>query len=193
MKKNESKFMFLSIALLLFFTMGYYIFINRGKFINPNRINNFEACIDAGYAVRESYPRQCSAPDGKIFAEDIGNEFRKWDVIKIANPRPNQEIKSPLTIKGEAKGPWFFEAQFPIKLLDGNKKIIATAVVHAQEDWMTDEFVTFETVLDFEKPSTKKRTLVLEKSNPSGLNQNADQLEVPVVFADDFFEIFDVL
>lgn len=30
-------------------------------------INSFEECIDAGYPVLESYPRQCRTPDGKMF------------------------------------------------------------------------------------------------------------------------------
>lgn len=190
MRKNKYKFILSGIALLIFLTTAYF-FLSKEDKVNPNKVNNFETCVNAGYEIRESYPRQCSIPNGKIFAEDIGNEFRKWDIIKIFNPRPNQEISSPLMIKGEAKGSWFFEAQFPIKLLDGNKKVIATSTAHTKDDWMTEEFVSFEAVLEFEKPSTKKGTLVLGKNNPSGLAQNAEQLEVPVIFANDLLEIFD--
>ena len=38
------------------------------------------------------------------------------DQIKVTKPQPNQMVESPLTIEGEARGTWFFEATFPIKL-----------------------------------------------------------------------------
>jgi hypothetical protein len=34
-------------------------------------IVDFESCAAAGYAVSESYPRQCRAPDGRIFMENV--------------------------------------------------------------------------------------------------------------------------
>ncbi|HOX10857.1 MAG TPA: Gmad2 immunoglobulin-like domain-containing protein [Candidatus Moranbacteria bacterium] len=190
---NKNKFKLIAVILLFVMVGCFFVLNKKVKIINPNRVNSFEACVDAGYPVQESFPRQCTTPSGKNFVEDIGNEFRKWDVIKIASPRPNQEIQSPLTIEGSAKGAWFFEAQFPIKLLDGNKKVIATSEAYAQGDWMTEDFVSFNAVIEFEKPKTKKGTLILGKDNPSGLAQNNDELIVPVSFADDPFEIFDIL
>ena len=46
-------------------------------------------------------------------APPIGNELEKADMIRVDAPRPNQVIQSPLTVKGEARGAWFFEASFP--------------------------------------------------------------------------------
>ena len=34
-------------------------------------IDSFEDCLDAGYAIMESYPRQCRTMDGKNFVEEI--------------------------------------------------------------------------------------------------------------------------
>ena len=39
-------------------------------------VNNFEECAAAGYPVLESYPRQCSAPGGKVFVEVLIEERR---------------------------------------------------------------------------------------------------------------------
>ncbi|MBI3231680.1 MAG: hypothetical protein HYZ51_01200 [Candidatus Doudnabacteria bacterium] len=39
----------------------------------PN-ISSFENCVKAGYAVLESYPRQCSLPDGRFFVESLIEE-----------------------------------------------------------------------------------------------------------------------
>ncbi len=34
-------------------------------------ITSFADCASAGYPVAESYPRQCSTPDGRTFSEDV--------------------------------------------------------------------------------------------------------------------------
>ncbi|MEX0622179.1 MAG: Gmad2 immunoglobulin-like domain-containing protein [Candidatus Woykebacteria bacterium] len=145
-------------------------------------VSNFDECAAAGYSVLESYPARCVTPDGKSFTQDIGNELEKRDLIKIENPRPNATIKSPLTIKGKARGSWFFEASFPIKIYDGNGKLLGTAAAQAQGEWMSSEFVDFIATLEFEKPKTSKGELILEKDNPSGLDENDDQLKIPVTF-----------
>ncbi|MFA5087369.1 MAG: Gmad2 immunoglobulin-like domain-containing protein [Candidatus Paceibacterota bacterium] len=141
-------------------------------------VNSFEECVAAGYPVMESYPRKCQK-----FIEDIGNVNEKADLIRINSPRPNDLVKSPLVIKGEARGNWFFEASFPIKIFDANGKQLGIAVAQAKSDWMTANFVPYEAALEFEAPVTAKGILVLEKDNPSGLPQNADQLTIPVYFS----------
>jgi hypothetical protein len=35
------------------------------------RIESFEDCIEAGYPIMESYPRQCLVPDGRTFVEEV--------------------------------------------------------------------------------------------------------------------------
>ncbi|MDP3985905.1 MAG: Gmad2 immunoglobulin-like domain-containing protein, partial [Candidatus Veblenbacteria bacterium] len=124
----------------------------------------------------------CAVPGGASFTEYIGNEMEKQDLIRVENPRPNQVIASPLTERGEARGTWYFEASFPVRLLDANGTELAVAPAQAQGDWMTTEFVPFEVVLSFSPPATPTGVLVLEKDNPSGLPENADSLLVPVRF-----------
>ncbi|MCJ7786739.1 GerMN domain-containing protein, partial [Patescibacteria group bacterium] len=77
---------------------------------------------------------------------------------------------------------WFFEASFPIKLVDEKGNELGIAIAQAQSDWMTEDFVPFEAELHFELPVTEKGTLILEKDNPSGLLENADELRIPVKF-----------
>jgi len=146
-------------------------------------IQNFEDCVEAGNVVMESYPRQCKTEDGRIFTEDIGNELEKMDLIRLDNPRPNQEIESPVLVQGEAKGYWFFEGDFPVVLVDWDGRIIGQGIAQAQSDWMTEDFVPFEVSLEFEKPEYSNRgALILQKDNPSGLPENDDALEVPIIF-----------
>ncbi|MBL7053145.1 MAG: hypothetical protein ISS02_00570 [Candidatus Portnoybacteria bacterium] len=147
------------------------------------QIEGFFDCLEAGYPIMESYPRQCRISNDKLFVENIGNELEKMDLIRIDNPRPNQVIGSPLIIEGEAKGSWFFEGDFPVILTNWDGLIIAEGYATAQSDWMTDEFVRFKAEIEFEKPGLYNRgSLILRKDNPSGLAENDDALEIPIFF-----------
>lgn len=164
-------------AILLIVAVLLYCYGNRVP-----TVSTFSECAEVGYPVMESYPRQCKAPDGTVFREDIGNELEKDNFIRIAEPRPNSIIASPLTIKGVARGNWFFEASFPVRLFDGNGGQIAHGVAQAKSDWMTEDFVPFELMLQFVSPTTTNGTLLLDKDNPSGLPENIDALRIPVRF-----------
>ncbi|HEY4499776.1 MAG TPA: Gmad2 immunoglobulin-like domain-containing protein [Candidatus Paceibacterota bacterium] len=106
----------------------------------------------------------------------------KENLIQLTSPKPNEIITSPLLVQGKARGYWFFEASFPVKLLDENSQQITIGIAQAQGEWMTEDFVPFKTILTFVKPTTKKGWLVLEKDNPSGLPEHNDELKIPVVF-----------
>ncbi|MFA5841902.1 MAG: Gmad2 immunoglobulin-like domain-containing protein [Candidatus Paceibacterota bacterium] len=147
-------------------------------------VAGFEECVAAGNPVMESYPRQCRSGGG-TFTENIGNEFEKSDLIRVDFPRPNQIVKSPLIVAGEARGNWFFEASFPVVLTDWDGLIIAQGIATAKRDWMTTEFVPFEAELVFsaDKDAYSNRgALILRKDNPSGLPENDDALEIPILF-----------
>ncbi len=106
------------------------------------------------------------------------------DFVRLENPLPHDRdyITSPLVVRGSARGNWFFEASFPIHLLDGNGKEIAVAVAQAQGEWMTTEYVPFEAILIFESPATEDGTLILEKDNPSELPEHDDDFRIPIRF-----------
>ena len=114
--------------------------------------------------------------------EETENIPDKSELIRLDTPQPNETITSPLTVKGEARGYWFFEADFPVKLLNAKGEVIAIAIAQAKSDWMTEDFVPFEATLEFQSPGSEKGTLVLEKDNPSDLPENADELIIPVTF-----------
>ena len=168
----------IAMLVVVWFTVRFII-RDESQYI----IQNFMDCIQAGYPAMESYPRRCQDDKGNVFTEDIGNELEKIDLIRIDNPRPNQAITSPLIIEGQARGFWFFEADFPIKLLDENNQEITIGHATAQDEWMTEDFVQFKAELNFTSPGTGQQgTLILEKDNPSDLPENDDQLRVPVLF-----------
>jgi hypothetical protein len=171
------------LAILIIIVLIVIVIVWKNIFIEkPLSVTNFEECLDLGYPILESYPRQCKAPNG-TFTEDIGNALEKQNLIRVSKPQPNEVIKSPFEITGEARGYWFFEASFPIKLTDENGKELDRTIAQAKSDWMTEDFVPFETTLEFQKPETNRGVLILEKDNPSDLPENADELRIPVRFS----------
>ncbi|MEK7635345.1 MAG: Gmad2 immunoglobulin-like domain-containing protein [Patescibacteria group bacterium] len=172
------------IVLLIVIIAGLVVWFSRmGKTKQTATVTNFEECVAAGNPVMESYPRQCRDGDNN-FTENIGNELDKSDLIRLDTPRPNQVVKSPLTISGQARGVWFFEASFPVFLVDWDGRIIAQGIATAEEDWMTENFVPFTAILEFtpdENVYSNRGALILRKDNPSGLPEHDDALEIPVL------------
>ncbi|KKT25010.1 MAG: hypothetical protein UW07_C0004G0009 [Candidatus Nomurabacteria bacterium GW2011_GWF2_43_8] len=115
----------------------------------------------------------------------IEYQTERGKTIRLYTPQANGTIKSPLVIKGEARGNWFFEASFPITLVDWDGLIIAESYATAEGDWMTTEFVPFTATLEFKKPTYKNNgALILQKDNPSGLPEHDDALEIPIFFSE---------
>jgi hypothetical protein len=104
-------------------------------------------------------------------------------LIRVTAPVSNAIVGSPVTVSGEARGNWYFEASFPIRVLDANGRELGVGVAQAQGDWMTTDFVPFSVKVNFSTPTTPTGTIVLEKDNPSGLPEHDAQVRVPVRFA----------
>ncbi|HUT21980.1 MAG TPA: DUF333 domain-containing protein [Candidatus Bipolaricaulota bacterium] len=54
------------------------------------KISDFDECADAGYAIMESYPRQCRTEDGRLFVEEINEDDNNLNAVGnnagLANP-----------------------------------------------------------------------------------------------------------
>ncbi len=116
---------------------------------------------------------------------DIANHIKeKNDKIVLESPLPLSKITSPVTIKGKARGFWFFEASFPIYIVNWDGLIIGEGIATADGEWMTTDFVPFTASINFnldKNTYSNKGALILKKDNPSGLPENDDALEIPVV------------
>lgn len=115
-------------------------------------------------------------------SELVAQSFAKSNLIRVKIPQPNDIIQSPFAIEGEARGTWFFEADFPIYLYDEDGAELGVAIAQAQSNWMTPDFVPFRATMQFKPPKEKSGTLVLKKNNPSGLPEYDDGLRIPVRF-----------
>ncbi|MFH1308395.1 MAG: Gmad2 immunoglobulin-like domain-containing protein [Patescibacteria group bacterium] len=113
--------------------------------------------------------------------DPCGENKQEQDIIVYLEE--NQVISSPLTVKGKARGTWFFEADFPVVLVNWDGLIIGQGIASTKENWMTEDFVEFEVSIDFEKPDYGKNGfLIFRKDNPSGLPEYDDSFEVFVLF-----------
>ena len=109
------------------------------------------------------------------------------DIIEVSSPKPNAKITSPVVVTGTARGSWYFEASFPISVVDWDGKIIGQGIAQAQSDWATSSFVAFKAVITFDTTEISNGTprtgaLILKKDNPSGLPSNDDSIEIPIIF-----------
>lgn len=148
---------------------------------DPVVVTSFEECAKYN-PVAASWPAQCYH-EGERFVQEIGNELEKTDLITIDTPRPLQKIESPLSITGKARGYWYFEASFPVTLVNEKGEVLVQHYAMAGDDWMTEAFVPFSTSIEFpQQDPGSKGLLILQKDNPSGLPEFDDQLEIPVTF-----------
>lgn len=121
----------------------------------------------------------------KFFPED-GNWTATEELIEVEEPSPYQEVLSPVTIKGNARGPWYFEGEFPVKLLNYEYQTIGKGSAKADGKWMTEDFVPFEITLNYKKPYVEDGFLVLSRSNASGLPEHDQWIIIPVIYGDQF-------
>ncbi len=100
--------------------------------------------------------------------------------VVLTSPKANAAVEKTFVVAGAAPGPWYFEASFPIKVLDKDGNVLVNTHADAQGDWMTTEQVTFTaniTITNYSGPAT----LVLMKDNPSGLPEHDDSIEIAIV------------
>jgi hypothetical protein len=104
----------------------------------------------------------------------------------ITSHLENGLVSSPTTITGFVPQDWMFEGVFPIKILDDNRKLIKQilATEKVPGSWTTNKQVEFTSDLRFTTTATNGY-IVLEKSNPSGLEDNSKAFEIMVSFSED--------
>lgn len=134
--------------------LGILVFILAGAFIF--------------FKVKHGHEPELLAP-GQTSSEIIVNNIKAGDVAT-----------SPLELSGQAKGSWYFEGSFPVKLLDSAGKVIASSQAIAQGDWMVEGFVEFKAKLEFDNALAGNYVLLFENDNPSGLPQNHKEFRLPV-------------
>ncbi len=101
--------------------------------------------------------------------------------VVVTSPKPNTTVDKTFVVSGQAPGNWFFEASFPLQVRDIEGNVLGRTHASAQGDWMTTEQVTFTSTVHIDATYTGPATLILLRDNPSGLPENDDAVEIPIV------------
>ncbi|RYY99195.1 MAG: hypothetical protein EOO11_05775 [Chitinophagaceae bacterium] len=101
-------------------------------------------------------------------------------LIGITQPQAGDTLSGAVLVTGSARGPWYFEAEFPVRLVNSAGRVIAQAPAHAEGDWMTSNRVPFRAQLPVPRGAAGNARLILEKANPSGMPERADSIVLPV-------------
>lgn len=171
------------IASVVIIAGVWFVFFRAGEQPAPV-VLSFEDCEKAGYPVMESYPRQCRTPDGRLYVEEIPEKITYFnataDNIVVERPFLGAVTGKDFSVIGKARGNWFFEASFPIEVLDKDGKFLAVGIAQAEGEWMTRDFVSFKADIKTPQSYTGKATLVAKKDNPSGLPEHDASISFPI-------------
>lgn len=127
------------------------------------------------YLAREVPPPTPSVPPGTATTTS--------GLPRLSSPASGDLVVSPLVVRGEAPGNWFFEANLPLRLTDDAGHVLAQTGAQALDDWMTSADVPFSGTLIFATPTTTTTGfLVVAKDNPSGLPEHDAAVSFPVRF-----------
>ncbi len=100
------------------------------------------------------------------------------ELATVSTPTSGATVTSPLRVSGVAPANWFFENQFPVRLLDANGDEIASAPAHPRVSWTDPGPKDYDAELTF--TATGPATLVLEEDMP-GEGNEPRQVRIPVV------------
>lgn len=119
----------------------------------------------------------------------LKNTARNITPTSTANPSQIPVVtiekltNTSILVTGTVPPGWMFEGSFPLKLLTKGKKLIKTVVVQEKipDTWTSGKPIEFSSTLSGLN-LINIGFVVIEKDNPSGLEENAKTFEVPVSF-----------
>lgn len=100
------------------------------------------------------------------------------DLATVTTPTSGATVTSPLQVSGVAPANWFFENQFPVRLVAPDGSEIAAAPATPRVSWTDPGPKEYDAELTF--TATGPATLVLEEDMP-GEDEEPRQVRIPVV------------
>lgn len=90
------------------------------------------------------------------------------EMIVIDTPKVEARVTAPITVRGKARGMWYFEARFPIEVQNADGIVIGQGFGIAEGEWMTEDFVPFTATVNLDAQYSGPAMLIIKKDNPSG-------------------------
>ena len=184
-----------------------FAILTSNQVATPSYVTSFADCVNSGQAVQAGSPRTCRSKSGTVYIEKLvvpepapvppptvhastseevptpkATTTDMTSMIVITSPAAKAKVSSPLSVEGKARGNWYFEASFPISLVDANGTVVANGIGKAEGDWMTTEYVPFTSTLTWIAGNATSGILILKRDNPSGLKENDASVSIPVRF-----------
>lgn len=106
---------------------------------------------------------------------------KNGQLVMITSPLANSQVTSPLEITGTVPGNWFHEGIFDIVLENSSGTVINKTTAEMIGSDQTKP-ANFKARLAWDSQETGNGILRLNRSNPSGLQANSDQVEIAVKF-----------
>ncbi len=128
------------------------------------------ACSPNDPAEQAAQRGDSSAPAGEASAADDTAM-----TLTLDTPASGADVTSPLEFSGSASGLWYFEGDFPVRLVDGEGAVIAESYASSQSSWMTEDQVAFKGTITFDVSEATEATLILQEDDPSGMKVPAEK------------------
>jgi len=115
--------------------------------------------------------------------ETVGTTTTDAALISVTAPLPGETVGSPIMVRGEARGYWFFEGDAPVVVTNWDGLIIGEGYITAHGDWMNEDLVPFTGAIAYTLPAdsySASGTVIFQRDNPSGRPENDAAYEVPV-------------
>lgn len=94
LRKNKGVIDMKTITLIAAFLLGIVGLFVTLKPLQSAVVDSFEECVETGYPVMESYPRQCRTPDGRLFVETVPP-----DSIVPEKPTDDSDVVCTMDVK----------------------------------------------------------------------------------------------
>lgn len=137
-------------------------------------IKDFDQCANAGFPVISADPPRCLIGENNVFIRDPKH-------IRVFEPKPNDYVSSPMTIKGEARA---LNNQVGFELKTDNGEILKKGIIPANSN-EHGRWGDYETEINFQ---TKAESGILEVFDITPEDQRINVLKVPVVFKEEMEE-----
>ncbi len=150
----------------------------------------FILIIIIGVAGALAYYRSAKAPSGTDLPgvatttdstpSQATTTTKETPPVVLEYPSTGAKVSHSFTVKGKARGYWFFEASLPITVYDKDGSKLWQGPAQAKTDWMTTDYVQFEVAVTIPVSYHGDAVVMVAKDNPSGLPENDASIAVPV-------------
>lgn len=113
-------------------------------------------------------------------AQEAVYDNTSTDQIVIDSPKAGETVGTTFTVVGKARGYWYFEASFPMRVFASSGVLLKEMPVQADGEWMTEEFVPFSETVTVPPGTKGEALLILYNDNPSGLPENDATVSIPI-------------